>query len=74
MGKPNFLALMGEKKIALLVQTVRKVLCTHGQIHTQTKKAAHVHMNTHAHKHKNGRREGGGREVSPGAYMVHSKN
>lgn len=31
------------------------------------KKKAHVHVNTYAHKHKKGRREGGGREFSPGA-------
>lgn len=35
---------------------------------------AYVLVNTHAHKHKKGRREGGGREFSPGAYMVHSEN
>lgn len=67
MGKPNFLALMGENRDSLASPNIKEVLCTHGQIHTQTKKPAHVHVNTYAHKHKKGRREGGGREFSPGA-------
>lgn len=66
MGKPNFLALMGKIEIALLVQTLRRC-CAHMGKYIHKQKKAHVHVNTYAHKHKKGRREGGGREFSPGA-------
>lgn len=50
----------------MLVQTLRRC-CAHMGKYIHKQKKAHVHVNTYAHKHKKGRREGGGREFSPGA-------